>query len=1411
MMDESCKEMPCSAKLGRHAVLCSGKAKKCDEQPLPFPLLRWKLQPKTHEIVHVKVVPEAMDFLRGITTPLKIVSIMGQYRSGKSFFMDNLLGIGRKVFTVGDTVNPQTEEVMMYVVRPCVARENAPFPLGEDLTDSTLIALDTPGLFAPNRPELFDAQLLALMNLLSTTIVYNTINIIDRNTVEKLSLAMRTAAAMGILQQMHLPQLPAPGAVKTPSSSVWAAPVVDSTAKDKDLQHSAPPNMLAKPSLLWAVQNFHLELRSQQNEVINPTQWFLELIKESGVSEGADGHAPSDNDFVTQFETFFRAVGVATLPFPVTDLDLLPKLKTLDADALQPKYTKELNSVQDLLAGRGDSKYTKERIAEGKQMAKGHAETVADTRFSSPKFLGGQRVDGEGLAALLMLWTSSLDAEIKGKGAGSTAQADLLARVRELEMRYVARDYRLMMAQQLMLHEWGQREQMKQSKSDSQVGLNLGLPRSVGVLTPAVLGTLGQAYERTFTASPLGLSLLSTVQVVAANPPPYYEGAVDSAGHIGKHAAEKGLVSRGLAPPPGAVTVVATAAEHVASIAVSKLTDQSVNRGLASAMVLAQRAKATGIAATGAEEASSDYWSEWRNDWRQQWRHQQLGDKVAADAAAAVAASIVPGPIKESGGKAYRHKSKKLRGAGSKKPDMPSGPPATDAEAKAAVAMLEGLEKREQDEEWDAEMLLEGGDGEAVSVQPGDLVVSVNGHDVSGIGLREVAKVVKSQSFPIVLGFVRPQYQFVTVEDTPAAALAAAAVSAEGLDVSVLSAAEVGSGYAFTALPVRNKTLERAHEEATKAVEASAHLHSRAGSTATKAELEDDEVFARRVRSLLSSVFDREYVGPNRAIAVQTMGKRVLLCLRLVSASWSAATNASIAASTMWLPGGVSMLGSINPTPMSPTALDRILWQYVHGCRLLSSASNVWSFDAEHKRTTAGETEGGADGVATSSLAAKASFERAGGWGPRTKLPTLAAGETVSTTTPENGAKNDSNLTHHKIDHEFTHYSDRRRLAGEGARSIAVADPSWVWSWSPPSTITPAWVRQTELAMAIPPRALLQCALSEEVAEKAKGTKGFKAGRLKAPWLVGWREESLEIGRLEPGWARGAERAFVAKWASSNRNNAKVTAEAEFVSIIDALSSCLLKQDTKVPLASEAGAREKARAATCGGQAMLTWAAVQIEHPEFSDDDPASTFERTFTEKPFGLALRATSLDADGTNLTKLQSWAKAAHDGKWSTTVGALAAAHENSTVTAGAGAVGAASGGLWWGAAILPPLAAVAVKGLKASNEANAGVLAGDLVVAINGRDVSAMSLKGLSELLKTQPLPVSFRFYRSVYRADRHPSSLSMPSLEQASAVYENFAQDDVARTLVASQLLQPSVKTNELLARLHMISDKVCLPA
>ena len=88
----------------------------------------------------------------------------------------------------------------MVVVPPCASGSK-----------NTILLIDTPGLFAPHRSSVFDAeasalnyaagygattnkslsvQLLAMVNLMSSVVLYNNMGTIDRASVERISFAV---------------------------------------------------------------------------------------------------------------------------------------------------------------------------------------------------------------------------------------------------------------------------------------------------------------------------------------------------------------------------------------------------------------------------------------------------------------------------------------------------------------------------------------------------------------------------------------------------------------------------------------------------------------------------------------------------------------------------------------------------------------------------------------------------------------------------------------------------------------------------------------------------------------------------------------------------------------------------------------------------------------------------------------------------------------------------------------------------------------------------------------------------------------------------------------------------------------------------------------------------------------------
>ncbi|KAK9394431.1 guanylate-binding protein 1-like [Crotalus adamanteus] len=122
----------------------------------------------------LRVSPEALRLLSDIWNPVVVVSIVGLYRTGKSYLMNRLAG-KTPGFSLGSTVQAKTKGIWMWCL---------PYP---ERPHQTLVLLDTEGLgdIQKGNPQT-DAWIFALAVLLSSTLVYNSVGTIDQTALDKL-------------------------------------------------------------------------------------------------------------------------------------------------------------------------------------------------------------------------------------------------------------------------------------------------------------------------------------------------------------------------------------------------------------------------------------------------------------------------------------------------------------------------------------------------------------------------------------------------------------------------------------------------------------------------------------------------------------------------------------------------------------------------------------------------------------------------------------------------------------------------------------------------------------------------------------------------------------------------------------------------------------------------------------------------------------------------------------------------------------------------------------------------------------------------------------------------------------------------------------------------------------------------
>uniref|UniRef100_A0A8D2AQE8 GB1/RHD3-type G domain-containing protein n=1 Tax=Sciurus vulgaris TaxID=55149 RepID=A0A8D2AQE8_SCIVU len=117
---------------------------------------------------------KALRILDKICQPVVVVAIVGKFRTGKSYLMNQLAGQNHG-FPLGSTVRAVTKGIWMW----CVPHPTKP--------DHTLVLLDTEGLDDVEKGDpKNDSWIFALAVLLSSTLVYNSMGTIDHQALEQL-------------------------------------------------------------------------------------------------------------------------------------------------------------------------------------------------------------------------------------------------------------------------------------------------------------------------------------------------------------------------------------------------------------------------------------------------------------------------------------------------------------------------------------------------------------------------------------------------------------------------------------------------------------------------------------------------------------------------------------------------------------------------------------------------------------------------------------------------------------------------------------------------------------------------------------------------------------------------------------------------------------------------------------------------------------------------------------------------------------------------------------------------------------------------------------------------------------------------------------------------------------------------
>jgi len=262
------------------------------------------------------VDPKAKEALSKIKKPVVVVSVVGMYRTGKSFLLNRLMN-RTDGFPLGSTVEAKTKGIWMWV--------------GDVPCDPTraLVLLDTEGLHDPEKGDkTHDVQIFTLAVLLSSVLIYNSKGTIDANSLDGLHLATELTNHISFK--------------------------VDSEEETGD--------DFSKffPMLVWAVRDHHLELKVNGEE-ISANQYLENCL---ALKKGRSAQVIQYNGLRETIRAFFQNRQCFVFP-PPCSMDSLKNLDHMRLDELDHAFIRAGDAFTDFVAGQAPSKVIRGKAITG--------------------------------------------------------------------------------------------------------------------------------------------------------------------------------------------------------------------------------------------------------------------------------------------------------------------------------------------------------------------------------------------------------------------------------------------------------------------------------------------------------------------------------------------------------------------------------------------------------------------------------------------------------------------------------------------------------------------------------------------------------------------------------------------------------------------------------------------------------------------------------------------------------------------------------------------------------------------------------------------------------------------------------------------------------------------------------------
>lgn len=248
------------------------------------------------------VYPDAVKYLKTLTRPLAIVSVVGLYRTGKSYLLNRILDVKKgQSFQVSPTVKSCTKG--LWLMRPPIHLES-----------HDLLVVDTEGLGSLSASTNHDTRVFSLALLLSSMFLYNSCGAINETSLNNLSLVS------SIAKHIHISS--------------------DNETNINDLAS-------AFPRFLWVARDFSLQLVDDDGATIDSTSYFNNALTVSPNSDPEEAKNKVRNAINALFPTHKR--NCVCMVRPCSDETKLQVLPDLDDSELRPEFLQTLKELKEII------------------------------------------------------------------------------------------------------------------------------------------------------------------------------------------------------------------------------------------------------------------------------------------------------------------------------------------------------------------------------------------------------------------------------------------------------------------------------------------------------------------------------------------------------------------------------------------------------------------------------------------------------------------------------------------------------------------------------------------------------------------------------------------------------------------------------------------------------------------------------------------------------------------------------------------------------------------------------------------------------------------------------------------------------------------------------------------------------